>query len=94
VQEILDLGVSNILQDGERTPKITELLLALRNVLLYKYFPDDVKHRKKYEQIIKKKPIIIKNDEKEDSAEEKEDQSIRKKTIVKLEKFLKSHPDI
>jgi hypothetical protein len=65
VQEILDLGVSNILQDGDKTAKITEILFILRNVLLYKYFPEDVKHRKKYEQILRKKPVLIKNDDKE-----------------------------
>lgn len=31
---------------------------------------------------------------KEESEEERQDQSIRKKTIVKLEKFLKAHPDV
>jgi hypothetical protein len=84
------------LQEGEKSPKVTEILLILRNVLLYKYFPDDVKHKKKYEKILKKKPITIKNDEKEkeDSEEIREEQEIRKKTVVKLEKFLKSHPDI
>lgn len=67
VQEILELGVSNILQEGEKSSKVNELLFVLRNVLLYKYFPDDIKHKKKYEKILKKKPITIKNDEKDNN---------------------------
>lgn len=48
VKEILDMDVSNILQEGTITDQVVHLLELLRAALLYKYFPDDVKHRKKY----------------------------------------------
>jgi hypothetical protein len=48
VKEILELGVSNILQEGDKNQRINDILIILRNVLLYKYFPEDVKHKKKY----------------------------------------------
>ena len=48
VKEILDMDVSNILQEGTITEKIIHILDVLRAALLFKYFPDDVKHKKKY----------------------------------------------
>ena len=48
VKEILDLDVSNILQEGNITDQVINLLELLRAALLFKYFPDDVKHKKKY----------------------------------------------
>jgi hypothetical protein len=47
--------VASILEDGERTAKVNELLALLRNVLLIKYFPDDTKHKRDYEKIVKRK---------------------------------------
>jgi hypothetical protein len=52
---------------------MTEILFILRNVLLYKYFPEDVKHRKKYEQILKKKPVAIRSDDRDREKEREKD---------------------
>jgi hypothetical protein len=42
------MDVSNILQEGVIDDQVIHLLELFRAALLYKYFPDDVKHRKKY----------------------------------------------
>ena len=42
------MDVSNILQEGVVNGQVIYLLDLSRAALLYKYFPDDVKHRKKY----------------------------------------------
>jgi hypothetical protein len=53
------MDVSNILQEGIITDQVVHLLELLRAALLYKYFPDDVKHRKKYERLSKKKAVEL-----------------------------------
>ena len=50
--------MSNILQDGIITQKISDLLELMKSALLYKYFPEDIKHKKKYDKLFKKKLII------------------------------------
>jgi hypothetical protein len=42
------MDVSQILQEGTITDQVVNLLEVLRAALLYKYFPDDIKHKKKY----------------------------------------------
>ena len=64
---------------------------------MFKYFPDDIKHKKRYEKIIKRRNIIKKEEAKDETNEKEvqgleEENEIRKKTIVKLEKFLKYVP--
>lgn len=42
------MDVSQILQEGNMNEQVLNLLELLRAALVYKYFPDDIKHRKKY----------------------------------------------
>ena len=53
IKQILDLGASLALQDGPITKNIHLLLSTLKAALLHKYFPDNNKHRKKYEKMTK-----------------------------------------
>ena len=53
------MDISNILQEGPATDQVVHLLELLSAALLFKYFPDDVKHRKKYERLSKKKAVEI-----------------------------------
>jgi hypothetical protein len=53
IKQILDLGPSLALQDGPITKNIHLLLSTLKATLLHKYFPDNSKHRKKYEKMTK-----------------------------------------
>lgn len=53
VKQILDLGVSLVLQEGPINKNIHLILCTLKATLLHKYFPDDNKHRRKYEKMIK-----------------------------------------
>lgn len=48
VKQILDLGVSLALQQGNVTKTINFILCILKATLLHKYFPDNNKHRRKY----------------------------------------------
>lgn len=59
IKQILDLGVSLVLQDGPITKNVYLLLCTLKATLLHKYFPDDNKHRRKYEKMTKEKKKII-----------------------------------
>ena len=55
VKEILDLDVTTvILEGGEVSQESVRVLQKLKSVLLHKYFPDDIKIRKKYEKLTKK----------------------------------------
>ncbi len=55
VKEILDLDVTTvILEQGDMTQEAVRVLQKLKSVLLHKYFPDDIKIRKKYEKLTKK----------------------------------------
>ncbi len=55
VKEILDLDVTTvILEQGDMTQEAVRVLQKLKSVLLHKYFPDDIKVRKKYEKLTKK----------------------------------------
>ena len=63
--------------------------------MLFKYFPDDVKHRKKFEKLSKKKAVEIEEEEEEEKEEreEKEEKTelqsdLRRKTLLKIKKFL------
>jgi hypothetical protein len=42
------MDVSSILQEGVITEQVIHLLEVLRSAILFKYFPEDVKHKKKY----------------------------------------------
>lgn len=55
VKEILDLGVTDILYDGPIDKGVNTLLHSLKATLLYKYFPEDHKHKKKHERLLKEK---------------------------------------
>lgn len=58
VKEILDMNVSNILQNGPVDSKVKNILNVLKSALLLKYFPEDIKHLKKYQKLSKKKSVI------------------------------------
>jgi hypothetical protein len=59
IKQILDLGVSLVLQEGPITKSVHLLLCTLKAALLYKYFPDDNKHRRKYEKLAKEKRKLV-----------------------------------
>jgi hypothetical protein len=44
----------------------------MKAALLYKYFPDDVKHRKRYRQL-SKKIFIVYDDNKNEASEERDE---------------------
>ncbi len=90
VKQILDMDVSNILQEGLITQQVIHLLQIFRAALLYKYFPDDVKHRKKYEKLMKKKFVVAREVERVKSNEKPE---LRKKTMLKIKKFIANEND-
>ena len=48
IKEILELKVVGVLEDGEITENTLELLSNLKTVLLFKYFPDDAKERRRF----------------------------------------------
>lgn len=92
IKDILDLGVVEIIKTGEITSETRHLLQFLKSVLLYKYFPDDTKIRKKFQKVIKKRSIKNKSEQKrlDDSFTlTNEDLEIRKKTIKKLQKIIR-----
>lgn len=88
VQEILELGVATVLEEGERTTKSNEVLSVLRSVLLFKYFPGDNKHKREYEKIVKRKQAALKHNEKNGKEVSEKavqpDLEIRRKTKLKL----------
>ena len=49
------MDVSNILQEGQITEQVIYLLELFRAAILHKYFPEDFKHKKKFEKLSKKK---------------------------------------
>ena len=53
VKEILDLGVTNIILEGPISKGVTTLLHSLKATLLHLYFPEDHKHKKKHEKLMK-----------------------------------------
>jgi hypothetical protein len=59
IKQILDMGVSLVLQEGPITKSVHLLLCTLKAALLHKYFPDDNKHRRKYEKMAKEKRKLI-----------------------------------
>ena len=61
------MDVSNILQEGHITEQVIYLLELFRAALLYKYFPEDFKHKKKFEKLSKKKM----NEQHQEKSEEK-----------------------
>lgn len=63
VKEILDMDVSQILQEGTVNEQVSHLLELMRAALVYKYFPDDIKYRKKYEKLTKRKNLEVGDDE-------------------------------
>lgn len=68
IKQILDLGTSIALQEGPITKNVNLLLCTLKATLLHKYFPDNNKHRKKYQKMTKeKKKAIIHSEEEEDN---------------------------
>lgn len=74
IKQILDLGTSLALQDGPLTKNIHLLLCTLKATLLLKYFPDNTKHKKKYEKITKeKKKAIFRQSEEEDDQDDEMD---------------------
>lgn len=55
VKEILDLDVTTVLlEGGETTAESIRVLQKLKSALLHRYFPDDIKIKKKYEKLGKK----------------------------------------
>lgn len=63
VKQILDLGASIALQEGPITKNIYLLLCIFKITLLYKFFPDNNKYRKKYEKMTKdKKKAVMQSD--------------------------------
>lgn len=48
VKQILDLGVSQSLQEVPSNKQIHLVLCTLKATLLHKYFPEDNKYRKKF----------------------------------------------
>ncbi len=48
------------------------LLCMLKTTLLHKYFPDDNKHRKKYEKIMKERKKFTYHSDDEDEKDEEE----------------------
>jgi hypothetical protein len=55
VKQILDLGVSLVLQEGPITKSVHLLLCTLKAALLHRYFPDDSKHRRRFDKMTKEK---------------------------------------
>lgn len=72
------------------------ILESMKATLLHKYFPDDLKMKKKHERMMKKKKNMVrmkadegekseKNEDEEDEKREPEElDHIRKKTVVKI----------
>lgn len=54
IKDILDFDVTTIILEGETTLDSIRVLQKLKSVLLHKYFPDDIKIKKKYEKMSKK----------------------------------------
>lgn len=58
------MGISIALQEGPITKNIHLLLCTLKAALLHKYFPENNKHRKKFEKLTKeKRKAVINTDE-------------------------------
>lgn len=98
-KEILDLEVANILQDGPMDYKVRSILNLLKSSLLLKYFPDDSKNMRNYQKFSRNRPEPLESLKQDKSREVSEPEypapmDIRKKTIIKLEKFLKAHPEV
>ena len=49
------MGVTNVLLEGQIGKRITTLLHSLKATLLHLYFPEDSKHKKRHEKLIKEK---------------------------------------
>ena len=64
------MDVSNILQEGQITEQVIHLLELFRAALLFKYFPEDFKHKKKFERLSKKKMIEQLQEKPEEKPEE------------------------
>lgn len=97
-KDILDLDVSNILQNGQMDYKVRSLLNLLKSSLLLKYFPDDTKNMRHYQKLARGKSTYSEPLKQEKSKEQSDFEfslmDIRKKTIIKLEKFLKTHQEV